>query len=168
MATPRRAPYPITGFLAIGPCRGAGGPSVDSLAKLGFRHIIDLNVDPSERSLSRKAGVSYHPVRTIDEYSFDSWMGIVREAVRIIARAERRREKVYLHCTYGYGRSPTIAMAYLVTKDWAAKSAIEHVKKRARHVWCKGNPVLKYERIVKAFAGPASVRRKDAVDPSSR
>jgi hypothetical protein len=40
-----------------------------SLAGAGFKHIIDLNADNSEKSLSKRAGLSYHPIKTIDEDS---------------------------------------------------------------------------------------------------
>jgi protein-tyrosine phosphatase len=155
----RRAPYLITEFLAIGPCHGAGGPSVDNLARLGFRHIIDLNADPSEKALSRRAEVSYYPVGTDDEFSVGSWVTNVQEAVSIITRAEQHKEKVYLHCTYGLGRSPTIAMAYLVSKNFPVQAAIEHVKKSARQVWNEGNPVSKYKAVLQAYANSVGKHR---------
>jgi protein-tyrosine phosphatase len=119
---------------------------------LGFSHVIDLNADPSEKALSRKAGMRYYPIKTEDELSVDSWITNTREAVSIITRAERRKEKVYLHCTFGVGRSPTIAMAYLVSKNWSAQAAIERVKAGATRVWSKGNPVTKYEGVLRAYA----------------
>jgi protein-tyrosine phosphatase len=119
---------------------------------MGFKHIIDLNADSSEKSLSRKAGVSYYPIQTKDELGVNSWIENIRKAVSIIEGAGRHNEKVYLHCTYGVGRSPTIAMAYLVSKNWPVEAAIERVKRRAKRVWSKGNPVLKYEAVLRAYA----------------
>lgn len=164
MPVSRRAPYLVTPFLAIGPCRGAGGPSIGSLARMGFKHVIDLNADPSERALSRLARISYHPIRTDDQFNFDSWFASMREAVGIIDEAHRRGEKVYLHCTYGVGRSPTIAMGYLVSRNWTVERAIAHVKEKARSVWREGNPVVKYEGVLRRYSrlvdgGPS--RKKD-------
>lgn len=155
----RRAPYSITELLAIGPCRGASGPSIDGLVRLGFRHIIDLNADPSEKALSRRAGILYHPIRTSDEFSIRSWTAKMKEVVSIIESADRRKERVYLHCTYGLGRSPTMAMAYLISKGWPVQAATEHVKKSAKLVWNEGNPVSKYEEILQAYARSISGRR---------
>lgn len=158
MPTRQHGPYLITNFLAIGPCRGAGGPSVDSLARAGFRHIIDLNADRSEKSLSRLAEVDYHPIETYDEHSVELWIRHIQEAVSIIEQAARHNQKVYLHCTYGFGRSPTIAMAYLVSKNRSIQEAIRHVKKRGRLIWNEGNPVQKYGRVLQAYEDSISGR----------
>jgi protein-tyrosine phosphatase len=152
MPSPRRPPYEITEHLAIGPCRGAGGPAVTDLARAGFNHIIDLNADNSERSLSSGAGLSYHPIKTIDEYSMEVWMKNLQKTVDVIDRAERSGEKVYLHCTYGRGRSATMAMAYLLSKNWSVQEAKEHVKAKGSLIWCEGNPVSKYERILRSYS----------------
>jgi len=146
------APYWITEDLAIGPCRGAGGPSVDSLVEAGFKHVIDLNADDSERSLARRAGITYHPVKTIDEYGLRAWLKNVQGVVDIIERAARKKEKVYLHCTYGRGRSATASMAYLVSKGWTVQAAIQSVKDRGDLVWGRGNPVAKYRTILRAYS----------------
>jgi Dual specificity phosphatase, catalytic domain len=149
---PRHGPYSITEFLAIGPCRGAGGPSVDSLVSMGFKHDIDLNADNSERSLAKRAGISYHPVKTTDEYSLGVWLKNLQDVVDIIGKAAKKRERVYLHCTYGKGRSATAAMAYLVSEDWSLQAAIESVKEKGELVWCEGNPVSKYTNILRAYS----------------
>jgi len=119
---------------------------------MGFKHDIDLNGDYSERSLARVAGISYYPVKTIDEYGLGVWLMNLQEIVSIIEKASRRREKVYLHCTYGKGRSPTAAMAYLVSRDWSLQAAIDHVKEKGELVWDEGNPVSKYTNILKAYS----------------
>jgi hypothetical protein len=148
----RRAPYWITGNLAIGPCRGAGGPTVDSLVEMGFKHDIDLNADNSERSLARRAGIVYHPVKIIDEDGLQTWLENLHGVVDIIEEATRKKEKVYLHCTYGKGRSATASMAYLVSEGWTVRDAIEFVKEKGELVWEKGNPVAKYSTILRAYS----------------
>ncbi len=185
MPSPRRPPYKITEYLAIGPCRGAGGPTLTSLARAGFKHVIDLNADNSERSLTKKAGLSYHPIKTIDGYSTKVWKKKVQQVVNVIEQAEKAREKVYLHCTYGRGRSATMAMAYLLSKNWSVKGATEYVKAKGSLVWCEGNPISKYEKILQSSSGGgswmktkerrASLKRtaeveasKDAIDRAKR
>jgi protein-tyrosine phosphatase len=151
MPSLRRPPYKITEYLAIGSCHGAGGPTLASLVGAGFKHVIDLNADNSEKSLSRKVGLSYHPIKAIDEYGMRAWKNKVQKAVDVIEHATQAREKVYLHCTYGRGRSATIAMAYLVSKNKSVEEAIKYVKARGRLVWCEGNPVSKYEKILQFY-----------------
>ncbi len=156
---PRSPPYKINEYLAIGPCRGAGGPTIRSLAREGFKHVIDLNADTSEKSLSKAVRACYHPIKIIDRYGEEDWRKKMQEAVHVIDQAVRAREKVYLHCTYGRGRSATVAMAYLISKDWSVNEAIEHVKAEGRLVWCEGNPVSKYERILRLYSYSISRRR---------
>jgi hypothetical protein len=119
---------------------------------MGFTHDIDLNADNSERSLAKGAGLSYHPVKAIDEYDLEVWLRKLQEVVDIVEKASRKKEKVYLHCTYGKGRSPTAAMAYLVSKNWPLRAAVEFVKEKGKLVWDEGNPVPKYTTILKAYS----------------
>ncbi len=37
--------------------------------------------------------------------------------------------KVFVHCLYGHGRSPTLVSAYLISKGSSVKRAVERVKK---------------------------------------
>jgi len=155
--TLKPAPYSITSVLSIGPCRGAGGPTIGGLLRLGFTHVIDLNADYSERSLSRRAGITYHAVKATDAYGLKTWLKKLQTIVDIVEKATDNKEKVYLHCTYGKGRSPTAAMAYLISTDTPLQAAIESVKMKAELVWDEGNPVPKYERILRAYSD--SVRK---------
>jgi protein-tyrosine phosphatase len=103
--------------------------------------------------LSKRAGISYFPIRTVDEDSVRTWVKKLGRGVKVIEEASRNNGKVYLHCTYGRGRSPTMAMAFLVWKGWPVQGAISHVTRGASKVWDRGNPVTKYQKILEAYAG---------------
>ena len=149
-------PYRITEWVAIGPRPdGSGGPSLGDLAAAGYGHLIDLNADPDEGLRAGREGLSYHPLRTTDETDVGEWLDNLGEVVRIIGLAVDRREKVYLHCTYGVGRSPTMAMGYLVaSRGWTPSRAMRYVKSRGEGVWGEGNPTERYRRIVEVCARP--------------
>ena len=68
-----------------------------------------------------------------------------------MSRAEEGGEAVYLHCTYGAGRSPTFAMAYLIHRGYSAAEAIEFVKHRHSNTWMPGSPVEKYTDVLESF-----------------
>jgi protein-tyrosine phosphatase len=114
--------------------------------------MIDLNADSSEKSLSKAVRACYHPIKIIGRYGDEVWMKKVQRVVHVIDQAVPARKKVYLHCTYGRGRSATVAMAYLISKNWPVNEAIDHVKAEGRLVWCEGNPVSKYERILRLYS----------------
>ena len=142
----------ITKALAVGPSRGGGGPSLTGLKKAGFHHVLDLNADPEEARIAKRVGVVHHSFRTTDQSSKRVWVTNMRKAVDVIQRAEKSQERVYLHCTKGLGRSPTFAMAYLISRGNSVAEAIDSVKRTNPMIWCEGNPTEKYGEILKAFA----------------
>jgi dual specificity MAP kinase phosphatase len=109
----------ITKYIAVGikPTRLA----LDHLKKLGFKNVIDLNADPQEAKNAHQAGISYHPAEVRDTDPIEVWLTKFDLAAGIIRRASEKSEPVYLHCTYGKGRSPTMAMAYLVSQGHTVK-----------------------------------------------
>jgi protein tyrosine phosphatase (PTP) superfamily phosphohydrolase (DUF442 family) len=142
----------ITDLLAIGGRDGSGGPSLETLCKLGFVHVIDLNADPTEQSRASGLSIMYHPVRVTDETSTEGWLEQVRRAVDIVSEAETRGEPVFIHCTYGVGRSPTFAMAWLVHRGHPVEHAVETVMRSRPGTWREGNPTEKYRAILDSYA----------------
>ena len=52
------------------------------------------------------------------------------ECIRALDRLLAADQTVYLHCTAGIGRAPTVAVGYLHSRlDWPLDAAISHVKK---------------------------------------
>lgn len=140
----------ITDYLTIG--AQPSGPALHYLKESGFKHVIDLNADPKEADEALRVGISYHPAEVRDNDSIQVWLSKFDLAVRIIRRASENAEPVYLHCTYGKGRSPTMAMAYLVTRGHTVEQAIAVVKSKHPDVWSPENPTSKYAEMLEAYA----------------
>ena len=140
----------ITDYLTIGD--QPTGPALHYLKASGFKHIIDLNGDPEEADEALRVGISYHPVEVRDNDPIQVWLSKIDLAVGIIRRASEKAEPIYLNCTYGKGRSPTIAMAYLLTQGHTVEQAIAVVKSKHPDVWSPGNPTLKYTETLEAYA----------------
>src|SRR5712691_7337057 len=119
----KKPPYQIKDCLAIGPQSAYGGPKLSDLKKLGFKHIIDLNADTNEEHEARRVGLEYHSMGISDESSKRVWLSKLSSAVETIRGASDRGEPVYLHCTHGVGRSPTFAIAYLMSKGHSIEEA---------------------------------------------
>ena len=142
--------FSITDFLTVG--AQPTGPALGYLKGLGFKHVIDLNADPEEADEALRVGISYHPVEVRDNDPAQVWLSKFDLAVGIIRRASENAEPVYLHCTYGKGRSPTMAMAYLLTQGHTVEEAIAIVKSKHPDVWSPGNPTSKYTEMLEAYA----------------
>ncbi len=140
----------ITDCLAVGP--QPVGSGLRHLKESGFKHIIDLNADPEEADEALRVGISYHPAEVRDTDTIQTWLSKFDLAVGIIRRASANAEPIYLHCTYGKGRSPTMAMAYLLTQGRTVREAIEMVKSKHADVWSPGNPTQKYTEMLEAYA----------------
>ena len=148
----------ITDYLAIGP---RPGPELRNLKKSGFKHIIDLNADPEEAAGASQMGIEYHPVGVRDVDPVEDWLAKLELAVGIIKSASENHEPVYLHCTYGKGRCPTFAMAYLVSKGKAVQEATALVRGKHPDVWSPGNPTPKYAEILEAYSKLKGQSRTD-------
>lgn len=140
----------ITDYLSIGP--KPSGHAIRYLKELGFKHVIDLNADPEEADEALRVGISYHPTEVRDNDSIQVWISKFDLAVGVIRRASENAEPVYLHCTYGKGRSPTTAMAYLLTQNHTIEEAVAIVKSKHPDVWSPGNPTSKYTEVLEAYA----------------
>ena len=140
----------ITDYLTVGP--QPSGSALRYLKESGFKHVIDLNADPEEADEALRVGISYHPAEVRDDDPIQVWLSKFDLAVGIIRRASENAETVYLHCTYGKGRSPTMAMAYLVTQGHTVEEAIAVVKSKHPEVWSPGNPTSKYAEMLEAYA----------------
>jgi len=140
----------ITDYLTIG--AQPAGPALRYLRESGFKHVIDLNADPEEADEALRVGISYHPAEVRDNDPIQAWLLKFDLAVGIIRRASENAEPVYLHCTYGKGRSPTMAMAYFLTQGHTVEQAIAMVKSKHPDIWSPENPTSKYTEMLEAYA----------------
>jgi protein-tyrosine phosphatase len=124
---------------------------MEQLRKLGFREIIDLNADEEEKREASLRGLEYHGLGIADESSIEDWLAVMFRASEIIEDARRVDSPVFLHCTFAVGRSPTVAMAYLVFTGQSVDQAIDLVKRKRPDTWNLGNPVTKYKAVLSAF-----------------
>ncbi len=83
-----------------------------------------------DRYLFRSILVRQVPVRDFDTVDLRHKLA---ECVRVLQELLDARHRVYIHCTAGVGRSPTVVIAYLV---WCRSMRMEHavaLVKRRHH-----------------------------------
>jgi len=119
------------------------------------RDLVDYNI--SQEKLLKACALAEIALYRRPTADFDkrSLADNLPQAVEDLEKALRRQgAKVYVHCTAGINRAPTLAAAYLIkTMGWAAREAYDFVVARRQ---C--NPYLavleEYERHLKK-ADPA-------------
>ncbi|HUM07207.1 MAG TPA: dual specificity protein phosphatase family protein [Terriglobales bacterium] len=88
----------------------------------------------NERSLAEACGMKFVSAPVMD---FDK-LELIRKLPACVDEVERLivgGDVVYLHCTAGVNRSPTVAVAYLHRKlQWPLEKALDHVQKCRRCV----------------------------------
>lgn len=120
-------------------CIGSA-PSADDdfkkLKALNVTAILSLQTEEdaqedaieSERSAAAKAGMSFTnlPVTDFDRLEL-LWK--LPECVATVERILAAGDTLYLHCTAGISRSPTVAVAYLHgCLQWPLEQALEHIR----------------------------------------
>ena len=125
----------IEGKLALGP-----RPSVSDLNSLkleGITAIVDLNQNDREKREAEKIGLKYcaDDRLKINDYFSPIEVDVLEYATNTIARLISEGHYVYLHCTAGLGRSPTIAAAYLIRLGRSKDEAMAEVRKIRPMAW---------------------------------
>ncbi len=116
----------------------AGPSHIRILADEGVRSVLCLQTDDDLFGFGRRwqdyerwyaaEGIQPHrvPIRDGDPIDLTAHLP---EAVRLLDELIRTRPRVYLHCSAGVGRAPSVAAAYLHwVRGWPLDRAIEHLK----------------------------------------
>ena len=133
--------------LCVGPRpweRGSAENPAHAIAALaqdaGITAILDLNADALEERATRDGGLTYRGIHVLDDGKPLS-PSILDTASRAVRELLDSGHRVYLHCTFGRGRSPTVAAAYLIayqgTSAAAARAWIEELDAKWLHrgIW---------------------------------
>jgi protein-tyrosine phosphatase len=123
------------------------------IAKLGFTHIIDMQIEFDDTPLAQPYGVKvlYNP--TDDDFQpkppalFQNGVDFALEAL------DEPRGKLYIHCAAGVHRAPMMTLAVLRILGWPLDAAKELIQERRYvvdfadvYVESVENFVEKYER----------------------
>ncbi len=97
-------------------------------AILSLQSPEDVEDAGRERSLSESAGIEFRNVPVIDFDSVDLKEQLPR-CVEVLDELIQQGRRVYVHCTVGVSRSPTVVAAYLHWRqDWPLEKAIDCLK----------------------------------------
>jgi len=126
----------ITPELAVGPAP-LGPEDYRTLRDMDISFILSLQQDrelkmagrnpDAEFSVAAGFGMTVYKVQ-IEDFNGKSLLQKIDEAVDILTELINTGGKVYLHCALGLNRSPTIAVAFLIsTKGVVLDDALDQV-----------------------------------------
>lgn len=126
----------ILDCLYVGSCP-TSQTDVQELKELGITAVLNLQTDEdiAWRNIDRD-GVSaaYRAYRLreirypIRDFDYEDLRRRLPEAVRLLHNLVKEGHRVYVHCTAGMNRSPTVIIAYLHwAMNWDFPEAVQHV-----------------------------------------
>jgi hypothetical protein len=115
-----------------------GTEDIETLRQIGVSAVLNLQTDSDMHGLKggwasmlavyQARGIELRrvPMRDFDPVDLEAK---VRACVSVLHELIGTGHKVYLHCTAGTGRSPSVAIAYLsLCCAWDFDAAVAHVK----------------------------------------
>ena len=117
----------VTTELWIGPCPAVSADFQDLKLRgisviLSLQSEEDVEEEPGwEQAEARSAGIAFRNVPVTDFDALDLKIRLPL-CVQVLDEMIRAGERVYLHCTAGVSRSPTVAAAYL---HWCSNLPLE-------------------------------------------
>ena len=119
----------VTDTLFVGPQFRRNGKT--ALVRAGITHIVNMRseFDDAEHGLTigNDSQVHYCYLPTVDDDPIAE-SHIVR-GIEFIDNAIGRDGKVYIHCSAGVGRAPSMAAAYLVSKGLRVEDALGKIRR---------------------------------------
>lgn len=124
----------VTPALYVGPQHRANGKR--ALAQAGIAYILNMrsefddaahNLIPDTAPADPTPRASYCRLPTPDDEAPS--MAHLAEGIAFIENAIGSGGKVYIHCSAGVGRAPTMAAAYLIRCGYAADEALDLIRK---------------------------------------
>ena len=103
------------------------------MARAGFTHIINMQVEFDERSLAAPHGIEvlWNP---IDDDFQPKPPEVFQRGVQFAQQALRNpAARLYIHCAAGVHRAPMMTLALLCSQGWEIERAKRHIQE-ARYV----------------------------------
>ena len=146
----------VTDSLYVGPQHRKNG--VSALLQAGITHIVNMRseFDDAAHGLTLDDGYSdnYCYLPTVDDEPISA--AHIATGIQFIHGAIEGGGKVYIHCSAGVGRAPSMAAAYLISKGYGAEDAFALIRKARPFI----RPTPKQIRSLRQFE---SVSKREAI-----
>ena len=126
--------------MAIGP---KPDPSLwAAFEEAGIRSVVDLNDHLDVKLEADRRGLIYRGFKVPVPTSLEDFLSFFPMVHERIEKERRKGRTIYLHCTAGVYRTPTFAMAHLISRGKSPEDAESLVKLAHKATWREGDPRL--------------------------
>jgi protein-tyrosine phosphatase len=116
----------VTPGLAVGSCFTAEA-AAELAREHGISRVVDVRLEAcDDEAVLRTHGITLLHLPTEDTRAISQ--ARLRDGVAFAAEGLRRRERVFVHCQWGIGRSALLALCVLVDAGEAPLAALERLK----------------------------------------
>ena len=114
----------VTDYIYVGPQHRVNGKQ--ALERAGITHIINMRSEFDDElhdlTLGGARSDNYCYLPTIDDDPISAEH--IARGIAFISRAIESGGKVYIHCSAGVGRAPSMAAAFLISRGYGAEEAL--------------------------------------------
>jgi protein-tyrosine phosphatase len=103
-----------------------GMSAVKQFRKLGITAIVNMRTTPIDKKYYFPNIVVLH-LPTLDQHA--PTLKQLQKGVQFISKHIKNGKKVYIHCKYGEGRGPTMAIAYFISQGYSFTKSFLFIKK---------------------------------------
>ena len=118
----------VTETIFVGPQFRRNGKT--ALIRAGITHIINMRSEFDDAEYGLTIGEDrtdhYCHLPTVDDEPIS--VAHIAEGIRFIDNAIEGNGRVYIHCSAGVGRAPSMAAAYLISKGYRAEDALGEIE----------------------------------------
>ena len=119
----------VTESLYVGPQHRANGSR--TLLRAGITHIVNMRIEFDDASngltLGDEPKFGYCYLPTMDDEAVSP--SHIAEGIDFIRKAIESGGKVYIHCSAGVGRAPTMAAAYLISEGYSTEETLDLIRR---------------------------------------
>jgi protein-tyrosine phosphatase len=134
--------------------------NMDELVRMGFTHIINMQIEFDDRPLAQGLDVTVLHNPTDDDFQPKPVQLFQRGVDFALKALDEEGGKLYVHCAAGVHRAPMMALAILRVLGWQLEDAKELIQKRRWVVDWADVYVESVEQFVAAY-GAASTHKAE-------
>lgn len=118
----------VTDSLYVGPQFRKSG--MNALLRAGITHTVNMRLEFDDAkhglTLGTDNSIYYCHLPTIDDEPISA--EAIAKGIEFIECAIRNGGKVYIHCSAGVGRAPSMAAAYLISNGYCTEDALDLIR----------------------------------------
>jgi dual specificity MAP kinase phosphatase len=101
---------------------------------------VTTDISLEEEKIDTPYGVNIYLWLPVKDH-FAPTMYQFKTGISVMDTAIKNKNKIYVHCKNGHGRSPTLVAAYLITQGMSSEEAIEKIKEKRPEIHVRDSQI---------------------------